>query len=96
MGAGALFHQTSLFRICREANFSKCYRNGIGVRLDTDGLRLLGFPTTTTTTISLLLQLLSETQFYQLSGRMKTEGSIRISAHNVGMEFKDLFGSVEE
>lgn len=37
MGAGALFHQTSLFRICREANFSKCYRYGIGVRLDTDG-----------------------------------------------------------
>ena len=28
MGAGALFHQTSLFRICREANFSKCYRYG--------------------------------------------------------------------
>lgn len=37
MGAGALFHQTSLFRICREAKFSKCYRYGIGVRLDTDG-----------------------------------------------------------
>lgn len=37
MGDGALFHQTSLFRICREANFSKCYRYGIGVRLDTDG-----------------------------------------------------------
>lgn len=37
MGAGALFHQTFLFRICREANFSKCYRHGIGVRLDTDG-----------------------------------------------------------
>lgn len=36
MGAGALFHQTSLFRICREANFSKCYRYGNGVRLDTD------------------------------------------------------------
>jgi len=37
MGAGALFHQTSLFRICREANFSKCYRYEIEVRLDTDG-----------------------------------------------------------
>lgn len=37
MGAVALFHQTSLFRICREANFSKCYRDGLGVRLDTDG-----------------------------------------------------------
>lgn len=37
MGAGALFHQTSLFRICREANSSKCYRYGIGVRLDADG-----------------------------------------------------------
>lgn len=37
MGAGALFHQTSLFRICREASFPKCYRYGIGVRLDADG-----------------------------------------------------------
>lgn len=37
MGAEALFHQTSLFRICREANFSKCYRCGIRVRLDTNG-----------------------------------------------------------
>lgn len=37
MGAGALFHQTSLFRICREANSSKCYRYRIGVRLDTHG-----------------------------------------------------------
>lgn len=35
MGAGALFHQTSLFRICREANRAKCYRYEIGVRLDT-------------------------------------------------------------
>lgn len=36
MGAGALFHQTSLFRICREASSSKCYHYGIEVRPDTD------------------------------------------------------------
>lgn len=87
MGAGALFHQTSLFRICREANFSKCYRYGIGVRLDTDASDVL---------LLQLLLLLTETSFHTLSGRMKTEGSIRISAHNVGMEFRDLFGSKEE
>lgn len=37
MGAGALFHQTSLFRICRKANSSKCYRYGLGARLDAHG-----------------------------------------------------------
>lgn len=37
MGAGALFHQTSLFRICREAISSKCYRYTIGVGLDAHG-----------------------------------------------------------
>lgn len=50
MGAGALFHQTSLFRICREANRAKCYRYEIGVDLT----RATHTHTATTTTTTLL------------------------------------------
>ena len=95
MGAGALFHQTSLFRVCREANCSKRYRYGIGVRLDTDG-SVVGYNYNNYYYYYYYYYSYPETLFYKLSGRMKTEGPIRIWAHNVGMEFRDLFGSKED
>lgn len=74
MRTRALFHQTTLFRICKEATFSKCYCYRIRSRLRNLLATLLWF----------------KTLFNKLSGRMKTEGFIRIRAHNVGMELQDF------
>lgn len=73
MRTRALFHQTTLFKVCKGATSPNVTATGSEVDWRNPLATFFCFKTS-------------------IAGRMKTEGSIRIRAHNVGMELED-FGS---